>query len=318
MADKPQEHEMDDPFNKDPVVEYGAPVHVAPGVRRITCPNPSAYTFTGTQSYLVGQGDLALIDPGPEGSAHLDAIMAALTPDEKITDIIVTHSHRDHSPGARVLSERTGAPVWAWGAHGAGITPTMQALIDTGAEIGGGEGGDFDFAPDRNLADGDSVLGGDWTLTALYTPGHMSNHISLELQGTGIVFTGDLVMGFATTLVSPPDGDMAAFMSSLERLSERTDDTLYLPGHGHAVEDPHGMLAYQRAHRQKRLEQILSALSSGAKDAATLTSEIYTDVDPALHGAAQRNVLASLIGLYDQGQVSADGPIAVDAVFARA
>lgn len=308
---------MNDPFNKDPAVEHGTPVHIAPNVRRITCRNPSAYTFTGTQTYLVGEGDVALIDPGPEDAEHLDAVLRALAPDERITDIIVTHSHRDHSPGARVLAERTGAPVWAWGAHGAGITPTMQSLIDTGAEIGGGEGGDLSFAPDRILADGESVSGPDWTLTALYTPGHLSNHISLALEGTGIVFTGDLVMGFATTLVSPPDGDMAAFMASLERLAARSEDGLYLPGHGHPVEEPHAMLAYQRAHRQKRLEQILSALVDGSKNAATLTREIYTDVDPALHGAAQRNVLASLIGLYDQGQVAADGPIAVDAVFSR-
>ena len=304
---------MEDPFNKDPSVTYCDPVQIAPGVRRVTCRNPSPYTFTGTQSYLVGDGEVALIDPGPANPEHLSALETALRPGERITDILVTHSHGDHSPGARLMSERTGAPVWAYGSHGAGITETMQALIDQGAEIGGGEGGDLAFAPDHVLAEGDSVSRAGWSLTALYTPGHLSNHHSFVLDGSGIVFTGDMVMGFATTLVSPPDGDMAAFMNSLEKLAARSGDRLYLPGHGQAVEDPLGMVRYQVAHRQKRLDQILAAMDSGARDAASLTRQIYTDVDPALLGAAQRNVLASLIGLSDQGRVRANGGIAVDA-----
>ena len=308
---------MEDPFNKDQSVEYGVPVEVAPGVRRITCRNPSPYTFTGTQSYLVGEGNLALIDPGPASAEHLDALIAALRPGERITHVLVTHSHGDHSPGAAPMSDRTGAPIWAYGPHGAGITPTMQALVDQGADIGGGEGGDPSFRPDHLLADGERVLGDGWSLTALHTPGHLSNHHSFILDGTGIVFTGDMVMGFATTLVSPPDGDMAAFMASLDKLAKRTEDRLYLPGHGQAVEDPLGMVRYQITHRQKRLDQILFALAAGARDAATLTREIYTDVDPALLGAAQRNVLASLIGLSDQGRVQAQGGIAVDAVFEK-
>ena len=306
---------MQDPFNKDASVEYGIPVSVAPGVRRITCPNPSAYTFTGTQSYLVGEGDVALIDPGPNHPEHLDAILDALRPDERISHILVTHSHMDHSPGAAILRERTGAEIWAYGPHGAGITDTMQTLIDTGAEIGGGEGGDLDFAPDHLLAEGDGLRGPGWSLTALYTPGHLSNHHSFVLDGTGIVFTGDMIMGFATTLVSPPDGDMAAFMASLDKLAARTSDRLYLPGHGQAVENPGDMVTYQIAHRQKRLDQILSALSNGPANAETLTRLIYTDIDQALMGAAKRNVLASLIGLTDQGRVRVSGSIAVDAEF---
>ena len=306
---------MDDPFNKDTSVDYGVPVQVAPGVRRVTCPNASPYTFTGTQSYLVGEGEVALIDPGPNRPEHLDAIMEALHPGERITQILVTHSHLDHSPGAEIIAQRTGAPIWAYGAHGAGITPTMQALIETGAEIGGGEGGDLDFAPHHVLAEGNSVTGPGWSLTAIHTPGHLSNHHSFALDGTGIVFSGDMVMGFATTLVSPPDGDMAAFMASLDKLAARQQDRLYLPGHGHAVEKPLDMVRYQIGHRQKRLDQILTALEAGAANAETLTQQIYTDIDPALMGAAQRNVLASLIGLSDQGRVRVDGAIAVDAVF---
>ena len=306
---------MSDPFNKDPTVTYGKAETVAPGVRRITCENPSPYTFTGTQTYLVGSGDVALIDPGPDRPAHMRAILEALDPGERISHIIITHSHNDHSPGARVIAGQTGAQVHAYGPHGAGMTDTMQRLVDQGAEIGGGEGGDLDFDPHLALDEGDRVEGEDWSLEAIHTPGHLSNHLSFALVGTGIVFTGDMVMGFATTLVSPPEGDMAAFMASLDKLAARSGDTLYLPGHGHGIDDPEGMLRYQIAHRQQRFEQILAALEEGPKDATELTRTIYTDVDAALLPAARRNVLASLIGLADQGRVGTSGPIAVDAVF---
>jgi hydroxyacylglutathione hydrolase len=306
---------MANPFNTDPTATYGTPVEVAPGIRRITCNNPSPYTFTGTQSYLVGSGDLALIDPGPADTAHLNAILSAIGPGQRISHILVTHTHRDHSPGAGVIARETGAPTHAFGSHGAGMSETMRMLQESGADIGGGEGADPDFRPDHVLADGDAVTGEDWTLTAIHTPGHLSNHLSFALEGQDTVFTGDMVMGFATTLVSPPEGDMAAFMASLDRLAERTSDTLYLPGHGHPVEDPMGMLAHQRTHRQTRFDQILSALEDGPSDAATLTRTIYTDVDPKLLPAAARNVLASLIGLADQGVVVSEGAISADASF---
>ncbi|MEM1164529.1 MAG: MBL fold metallo-hydrolase [Pseudomonadota bacterium] len=309
---------MADPFNKDPEVTYGVAEKIAPGVRRITCENPSPYTFTGTQTYLVGDTDLALIDPGPARPGHMAALMAAIGPGQQISHIFVTHSHADHSPGAAAIAAETGSAIYAFGPHGAGISPTMQRLIDQGAEIGGGEGGDPSFAPDVHLADGAVTTGPDWALEAVYTPGHLSNHLSFGLQGTGITFTGDMIMGFATTLVSPPDGDMAAFMTSLDVLAARSTDSLYLPGHGHPVENPLAMVAYQRGHREQRFHQILEALDEGPKDAATLTLAIYTDVDPALLGAAQRNVLASLIGLTNQGRVACQGPISVDAVFEAA
>ena len=306
---------MEDPFNKDKAVSYGEAESVAPGVRRITCPNPSPYTFTGTQSYLVGTGDVALIDPGPDNPAHLAAVMAALAPGERISHILVTHSHMDHSPGARTIARQTGAEVFAYGPHGSGLSPTMQALVESGAEIGGGEGGDVGFHPDHALEDGDRVEGGDWAVHAIHTPGHLSNHLSFAMEGTGTVFTGDTVMGFSTTLVSPPDGDMAAFMASLDRLAAREGDRLYLPGHGHAVENPADMLRYQIGHRRQRFDQILEGLGEGPRDAASLTRAIYVGLEPALLGAAERNVLASLIGLLDQGRITCQGPVAVDAVF---
>jgi glyoxylase-like metal-dependent hydrolase (beta-lactamase superfamily II) len=313
-----------DPFDRDPSVHYGLAEEIVPGIRRVTARNPSPYTFTGTRSYLVGGGalgrEMALIDPGPDDPAHLDAILAALAPGERIAQVLVTHSHGDHSGAVPAIAAATGAPVLAFGPHGAGLSDTMRRLAASGAALGGGEGGDATFAPDRALADGETVEGAGWRLTALHTPGHLSNHLcfALHAPGTeGIVFTGDTVMGFATTLVSPPDGDMAAFMASLERLLAR-DDRLYLPGHGHPVRDPNAMLAWQVRHRQERFDQILAALARAPSDAAGLARAIYTDVDPALLPAAERNVLASLIGLADQGRVASLGPVAADSVFVLA
>ena len=306
---------MSDPFNKDTTVDYGVAETVAPGVRRLTCPNPSPYTFTGTQTYLVGETDLALIDPGPDNSDHIAAILAAVGPGQRISHIFITHSHTDHSPGARRMVAETGAPVHAWGRHGAGLSPTMQKLVEDGADIGGGEGGDPDFAPDVITEEGTRIEGSDWTLEAIHTPGHLSNHASFALEGTGVVFTGDMIMGFATTLVSPPDGDMAAFMASLDKLAARGGDRLYLPGHGQPVADPSGMVQFQIGHRQSRFDQILTALEDGPSDATALTQAIYTDVDQRLLPAARRNVLASLIGLADQGRVVCQGAISANGVF---
>ena len=304
-----------DPFDRNPDVAYGVAEEVAPGVRRVTCRNPSAMTFTGTRSYLVGHGDLALIDPGPEDRAHLAAIAAALEPGERIAHILVTHSHVDHSPGARAVAEATGAPVHAFGPHGAGLSETMRRLKADRVALGGGEGGDGGFRPDHAMTGGETVGASGWALTALYTPGHLSNHICLALEGTGIQFTCDTVMGWATTLVSPPEGDMAAFMATLRRLAGRSGDRLYLPGHGHPVTDPAAMLAFQIAHREERMAQILAGLAAGPADAAGLARAIYTDVDPALLPAARRNVLATLIGLLDEGRVAVRGPLSAVAVF---
>lgn len=308
---------MKDPFNRNPDVQYGVAEDVAPGVRRVTCRNPSAMTFTGTRSYLVGRGDLALIDPGPADAAHLAAIRTTLAPGERISHILVTHSHADHSPGARAMAEATGAPIHAFGPHGAGLSETMRRLKADGVMLGGGEGGDGAFRPDHPLREGETIgnAAGGWALTALHSPGHLSNHICLSLEGTGILFTGDTVMGWATTLVSPPEGDMAAFMATLRRLAGRSGDRLYLPGHGHPVTDPAAMVAFQIAHREERMAQILAGLAAGPADAGALARAIYTDVDPVLLPAARRNVLATLIGLMDDGRVATRGPLSDLAVF---
>jgi len=303
-------------FDLRPDVVHGVAEAVAPGVRRVTCANPSPMTFTGTRSYIVGRGEVAVIDPGPDDPAHLDAILAALGPGEEVAAILVTHSHLDHSPGARRLAARTGAAVLGFGPHGAGMSAAMRELSAAGLDLGGGEGADRGLAPDRLLADGESVAGPGWRLTALHTPGHLSNHLAFALDGTGVVFTGDAVMGWTTTLVSPPEGDMAAQMATLRRLAARGDDRLYLPGHGHEVGAPAPLLAHLVAHREARAAAILAALgAAGGGTAESLAAAVYRDTDPRLLPAAARNVLATLLGLLAEGRVDVAGPLSAGAEF---
>lgn len=279
---------------------------LAPGLRRITAANPSPMTYTGTQTYIVGEGRVTVIDPGPALPAHLEAILAALQPDERVANILVTHSHLDHSPLARPLAEATGAPVLAAGPSEWGRSPVMAALGDA---VGGGEGVDASFSPDEQIAEGDSVDG----LEVLETPGHMANHLSFSWGDA--LFSGDLVMGWSTSLVSPPDGDMTAFYASLEKLQARTDRVFY-PGHGDPVADPQTRCAELISHRKGREAQILSALSTnGPSSADMLARAIYTDVAPALLPAAARNVLAHLIDLNARARVTSPGTIRADTLF---
>jgi glyoxylase-like metal-dependent hydrolase (beta-lactamase superfamily II) len=266
-------------------------------VRRVLAPNPSAFTFTGTQTFIVGEGEVAVIDPGPDDPAHVDALLAALA-GERVAAIVCTHTHRDHSPASRALAAATGAPV-------VGCAPL--AFEDEGPRSDASF--DFDYAPDRVLADGESVHGSGWTLEAVATPGHTSNHLCFALPGTGILFTGDHVMGWSTTIVSPPDGDMSAYMTSLDRLLTRPD-AVYYPAHGPAIEAPHDHVRALIAHRRKREAQILGALEQGgAATIAAMVPSLYSDVDPRLHPAAARSVLAHLLDLEGRGEVRSDGEI---------
>ncbi|MBY6006281.1 MBL fold metallo-hydrolase [Salipiger bermudensis] len=289
----------------------GAPETLAPGLRRILAPNASPMTYRGTNTYLVGTRGLAVIDPGPGLAPHLEAILAAVAPGQAITHILVTHAHLDHSPLARPLSEATGAPVLAFGDAASGRSAAMQALSESGM-VGGGEGVDAEFAPDLRLADGDAVEGDGWRLEALHTPGHFGNHLSYAWDD--LLFSGDLVMGWASSLVSPPDGDLTAFMSSLARLSERRWSVFH-PGHGAPVEAPGRRLAQLRDHRLMREAQILAALASGASDAAGLAARIYTDTPAALLPAATRNVLAHLLDLQGSGRARALSDLSEKAMF---
>ena len=276
-----------------------------PGLRRILAPNPSPLTGPGTNTYLLGTGQIAVIDPGPDDPAHLSAILAALGPDQSVSHIFVTHSHLDHSPLARALSAATGAPILAFGDSASGRSAVMRYLAE-GGTLGGGEGVDADFAPTRLLKDGETVAGDGWQLTALYTPGHFGNHMAF-LWGDAL-FSGDLVMGWATSLVSPPDGDLTAFMASCRRLSQR-NDRIYYPGHGHPVTAPKERVDWLIAHRLEREAQILTALQDGPSQIPELTRKIYTEIQPHLFPAAERNVLAHLIDLTTSNRCIADGPL---------
>ncbi|MGR3434318.1 MAG: MBL fold metallo-hydrolase [Shimia sp.] len=284
-----------------------APTEIAPGLRRLRAPNPGPLTGTGTNTYLLGTGAATVIDPGPDDPAHLAAIRAACP--VGIARVLVTHAHLDHAP----LARRLGAPVLAFGPATAGRAPDMEALAAKGT-LGGGEGIDADFAPDAALADGQAILVEGRPLEALHMPGHLSNHMCFAWDGW--LFSGDHVMGWATTLVSPPDGDLTAFMASCRRLLDRPERR-YLPGHGEPLADGPARTRALIAHREAREAQILEILGAGPATAAALVAAIYTDTPCALWPAAARNVLAHLIDLTRRGLAEPEGPLAADAIFAR-
>jgi glyoxylase-like metal-dependent hydrolase (beta-lactamase superfamily II) len=307
--------EADTVFDTDRTVRHAVPEPVADGVQRVVARNPSPMTFTGTATYLVGTDDVAIIDPGPDDAAHAAAVLGAVPSAARVSAILLTHSHLDHSGNTNRLREATGAPVLAFGGHGTGRSTAMTTLAAQG--VGGGEGADNGFAPDVLLADGERVTGAGWALRAVHTPGHLGNHLCFALEATGVLFSGDTVMGWSTTMVSPPDGDMADFMASLRKLAARKD-RLLLPGHGKPVVDPGGMIAWQIAHREAREASILAALDSGPRNAMDLVTTIYKGLDPALKPAAARNVLAHLLALQQLGRVRLEGALTPGAVFALA
>ena len=268
---------------------------VAPGVRRLLAPNPSPFTYTGTQTYIVGTGAVAVIDPGPDLAEHVDAILAA-TAGEKIAAILCTHTHRDHSPASRPLAAAVGAPI-------VGCAPL--ALEDDGPRADAAF--DFDYRPDRVLADGETLAGEDWTLRAVATPGHTSNHLCFALEGAGALFTGDHVMGWSTTVVSPPDGDMTLYMRSLDLLLGRDEDAVYHPAHGPAVDNPRAHVRALIVHRRMREKQILAHLEAGEGRVPAMVGTMYRDVDARLHPAAGRSVLAHLVDMERRGLVRASG-----------
>ncbi len=282
-------------------------------VRRIVAPNPSPMTYRGTNTYLVGSRDIAIIDPGPSSSAHLDAILGSRRPGEQITHILVTHTHLDHSPLARPLADATGAQVMAFGEAQSGRSLIMQELAQSG-EIGGGEGVDRDFFPDTELEDGDVIDGDSWQIDVIYTPGHIGNHLCFGLGD--VCFTADHVMGWASSLVSPPDGDLTDFMASCAKL-QRRDWRMFLPGHGAPVNTPKERLAWLVAHRLSREAAILERLQEGPATATALAAQIYTETPAALLGAAARNILAHLIDLYGKNQVEPVGALTQETLFRR-
>lgn len=296
-------------FDRDFAPAYGTAVMVAPGVRRLTANNPGPFTFTGTNTYLVGEENLAVIDPGPEGDeAHYRTLLAAIG-GRPVSHVLVSHTHRDHSPLSRRLAAETGARLLAEGPHRA------ARPLASGEENPLEASADLDFMPDARLGDGEAVEGEGWRLSTVLTPGHAANHACFALEGTGILFSADHVMAWATSIVAPPDGAMGDYMRSLDRLIAR-GDRLLLPGHGGPVTAPRPFLRGLKAHRKMRERAILQRVRHGDRTIPAIVAAIYRDTDPRLHGAAGLSVLAHLEDLFSRGLVAAEGGrTALDGVF---
>ena len=290
--------------------QVGRPEPVAADLLRILAPNPSPMTHWGTNTYLLGDRTRVLIDPGPDNDDHLAAIINALG-DASLSHILVTHTHLDHSPLARRLAAMTGASVLAFGDAKAGRSEIMQEI---GNAVGGGEGIDHDFAPDTIMPDNASLDGAWGSIRALHTPGHIGNHLCFAWRDH--LFSGDHVMGWASSLVSPPDGDLNDFLASCAKL-QRVASASYWPGHGDRITDPQARLTWLVNHRNARSAAIIDRLDAGPATAAELTASIYHDTPQALWPAARRNVLAHLIALSEQGQIAPEGDLHADAVFHR-
>ncbi len=296
--------EDDIPFNKDFPLKPGVVDEVVPGVRRVLCDNPSPFTFTGTVSYIVGKGNVAIIDPGPIDEAHTQALLNAVR-GETVTHILVTHSHNDHSPGVAALKAATGATVYAEGPHRASRPAYASETRATES------GGDRNFRPDVTLKDGDVVEGDGWRLETVATPGHTANHIAFAWQDRNLTFVGDHVMGWSTSIVAPPDGSMVDYMASLERLADRSEQ-LYFSGHGPEIPDAVRFVKFLIRHRKAREASILHRLAKGEADIPTIVRASYIGIDPRLVGAAGYSVLAHLEDLVARDVVATDGDPTID------
>jgi glyoxylase-like metal-dependent hydrolase (beta-lactamase superfamily II) len=278
-------------------------------VRRIVCNNPGPFTFTGTNSYIIGSGEVAVVDPGPDDDEHWAALTTALA-GETVAHILVTHTHRDHSPLARRLKELTGAPTLAFGPHGGGQAARARSVGGPPLDASG----DLDFVPDIALADGAVVKGRGYTVTAVFTPGHTANHMAFRLAEERALFSGDHVMSWATSVIAPPDGHMGQYMASLRRLLDGSD-RLYWPGHGPARAEPRALVRAILAHRQMREAAVLERIRAGDRTIPAIVARIYAAVDPRLHGAAALSTLAHVEHLVEQGRVATDGEPGLDSAY---
>jgi glyoxylase-like metal-dependent hydrolase (beta-lactamase superfamily II) len=293
----------DIPFDRSFDLPPGTVEEVRPGLRRILCNNPGPMTFKGTVSYIVGRGNVAIIDPGPLDEPHIAALLDTVR-GETVTHIFVTHTHRDHSPAAVRIQAATGARTHGEGRHRAARTLHV-------GEAPRLEHGDRDFVPDVALADCAVVAGKGWALEAVSTPGHTANHMAYALKGADVLFSGDHVMAWSTPVVAPPDGAMSDYMASLDKLARRSETT-YFPGHGGAVKDAPRFVQHFIRHRKAREDAILRQLAVGEADIPTLVGTIYVGLDPRLARAAGLSVLAHLEDLVARGKVKTDGMPAID------
>ncbi len=294
------------PFVSDHDFEYGQIEVLAPGIRRLTARNPSAFTYHGTGTYIIGTGTVAVIDPGPDDPPHLDALIRGLE-GERISHILVTHCHLDHSPGARALQAACDAPTYAFGPHGA-----TSEQRDADSE----EGVDVDFDPDVRLVHGQHFAVGKMEVECIHTPGHTSNHMCFALPASGDVFSGDHVMAWSTSVIIPPDGNMADYLNSLQLMLER-NDKCYWPTHGPALRTPAAYVEALIAHRHQRMDDILELLAQGPLCTAQMVKPLYPGLDPRLIGGASRSILASLLYLIDKGQIESSGDIPLKSTYQR-
>jgi glyoxylase-like metal-dependent hydrolase (beta-lactamase superfamily II) len=297
----------DIPFDKSFSLAPDQVQEVAPGVRAIAADNPGPFTFKGTVSYIVGRDQVAIIDPGPDDAAHVAALLDAVR-GETVTHIFVTHTHRDHSPAAARIKAATGAPVLAQGPH------RLARPLHTGEIRRLDASSDMDFRPDIALPDGETVSGHGWTLEAVATPGHTANHMAFAFKEANLLFAGDHVMAWSTTIVAPPDGAMTDYMASLNKLARRSEP-LYLSGHGAPVRDAPRYVQYLIRHRQARESSILHRLAKGQADIPTIVRAVYIGLDARLVGAAALSVLAHLEDLVGRGAVTTEGPPSISGTY---
>jgi glyoxylase-like metal-dependent hydrolase (beta-lactamase superfamily II) len=290
----------DVPFDKTLDLAPDTVDEVVPGVRRVMANNPGPFTFKGTMSYIIGRGKVAIVDPGPADDAHIAALLDAVR-NETVTHIFVTHTHRDHSPAVPAIKAATGATVYAEGPHRAArpLNIGEQKRLDAS--------GDLDFRPDVMLKDGEVVSGDSWSVEGITTPGHCANHMAYALRGTDMMFAGDHVMAWATTIVAPPDGAMVDYMASLNKLAKRSEQ-FYFPGHGPAIKEATRFVNYLILHRRAREDSILYRLGKGETDIPSIVRASYIGIDPRLIGAAGMSVLAHLEDLVTRGLVETEGP----------
>ena len=307
------------PYVFEDDIEHGVCKRLTPLIRRVICNNPGPFTYTGTTTFIVGNGVVAIIDPGPNNISHLDAIIAALDPSEVVSHILVTHTHSDHSPLANALKERTGAKICGFIELNNG-TPRAKSRIDTKVAIDDAnfvemeEAIQRDFNPDIPLQHQDILNGPDWTLEAIHTPGHIDNHLCFLLNEEKTLFTGDHIMGWATSVIVPPDGNMADYIDSLEGLLNFNLDLLR-PTHGPAIENPKTFINAYITHRQNREEQILGQLAKGTTQIQDMIPVLYADTDKRLYPAAAMSVLAHLEGLVRAGKVVCNDEIKLSSDF---
>nr|MEA2799600.1 hypothetical protein [Phenylobacterium sp.] len=285
------------PYVRDIRFEYGACDQVSPLIRRVVANNPGPFTFTGTGAYIVGHGEVAVIDPGPDLPEHLDAILKAVA-GERVTRILITHHHSDHSPLAGPLKAATGATIYGCAVAGHEVEDTGEVKMEAGH--------DHDFRPDVSLCGGGEVSGPGWTMEAIPTPGHTPNHLCYALKEENACFTGDHIMGWSTTVITPPDGDMTDYLASLEAIRARNFTTLW-PTHGPPIREVAPFIDAYIEHRQERIDQILNALKAGPGRIKDLVPRLYADVDQRLWPAAARSMLAGIIHLVRQGKIATDG-----------